>query len=85
MYIRDMNFALRYALESRTRMMGAMRLSIKEGVANVKYSNRVNIRGIKIACFCAIANPINFYNILILICYNVLCNNNSSLIIINKN
>jgi tRNA-splicing ligase RtcB (3'-phosphate/5'-hydroxy nucleic acid ligase) len=43
MYIRDMNFALRYAEESRNRMMGAMRLSIEEGVANVKYSNEVNI------------------------------------------
>ena len=29
------------------------------------YSNRVNLRDIKIACFCAIANPINFYNMLI--------------------
>ena len=42
-YIRDMNFALDYALENRKRMMGNFRLAVKEFASDVEFLREVNI------------------------------------------
>lgn len=42
-YIRDMNFALRYALENRARMMAAVKNVMKEHFAGIEFLEQINI------------------------------------------
>ena len=42
-YIRDMNFALRYALENRARMMGAFKTVMSELFSGIEFVEEINI------------------------------------------
>ena len=49
-YIRDMNFALRYALENRARMMAAAKSVMAEHFAGIEFIEEINIHHNYAAC-----------------------------------